>query len=614
MAEAEATIALNIGSQRVSMAVFETAKNGELVLKKYASGSILADPAAEVTRLAQVRVVISDLAQQLKLTKASVRYAIPGQSVFTRFVKLPPLDADNLDQLVEYEAQQHVPFPIDEVVWDWELIDPDGIEKEVVIVAIKGDALDEINEAVLDCGLTTLGVDAAPMAVYNAFRYNYPQEKAPVLIVDVGAKATTLVYVEGKRFFTRSLNIGGAAISAGISKEYGISFAEAENQKVTNGVVSLGGNHTAEMDEATAGLATVIRNTATRLPSEISRTNNYYRSQHEGTAPTKIYLAGGGANLPGLKEFLEERVKLPIEIFNPLGRVSIGKGVDVEQLGHEAHLFGELVGLGLRGSGGAGIEIDLVPAVVQAQRDSTKRRPLLVTAACLFLVGLLAWAGFKAYSAGIAAEKADEREDDLAVLDPPAKQLTKLQGTIDKLDTVGTDYANAQLARVTWVETVNELKDYFARENVWVTDLQPLVNYQVGDPNSGSILVKDGFEATKYGGSSKAPSKGEEATHMNAIRIKGYWRKSTEMQNAVNKILDNIRKGAGQDGSAFNLISPARKATRATKGVKKQPATKEAPLKDGEIFAEFATTLTDETTLGAAFTMVLPLSQPISVN
>ena len=214
MAEAEATIALNIGSQRVSMAVFETAKNGELVLKKYASGSILADPAAEVARLAQVRVVISDLAQQLKLSKESVRYTIPGQAVFTRFVKLPPLDADNLDQLVEYEAQQHVPFPIDEVVWDWELIDPDGIEKEVVIVAIKGDVLDEINEAVLDCGLSTSGVDAAPMAVYNAFRYNYPQETDPVLIVDVGAKATTLIYIEGKRFFTRSLNIGGAAIIA----------------------------------------------------------------------------------------------------------------------------------------------------------------------------------------------------------------------------------------------------------------------------------------------------------------------------------------------------------------------------------------------------------------
>ena len=583
------------------MAVFEAAKNGGLVLKKYTSTSILADPAAEMTRLPQVRMALGELAEKLKVEKERVHYTIPGQSVFTRFVKLPPLDEDNLDQLVEYEAQQHVPFPINEVVWDWDLLDAEGIEKEVVIVAIKGDALDEINDGVVDAGLVTAQVDAAPMALFNAYRHNYPEETDPVLIVDVGAKATTLLYVEGKRFFTRSLNIGGATLSSGIAKEYGISFAEAETQKVTNGLIALGGNHTAEMDESTAALATVIRNTAARLPSEISRTNNYYRSQHGGTAPTKIYLAGGGANLPYLREFLEEKVKLPIEYFNPLARVSVGKGVDVEQLSHEAHLMGELVGLGLRGTGDAGIDIDLVPAAVQAQRDSTKRRPFLIGAACLFLAGLLAWAGFKAYAAGVAAEKAEAREQDREVLQGPANTLRGLQNDVNKIDGFGVDYANAQLMRVEWVDTINELKTYFARENVWVTDLQPLMGYKMGDPRSGSAVVKDGFFTASYGASAlaevRAGNNAPAPSHMNAIRLKGFWRKSSEMQNAVNKILEQIRKDSGKGGSAFKL--------KEGQG---------PPLRDNQIFAEFVTTLGDEGDLGAPFTMVLPLSKPIPLK
>ncbi|MFP6857168.1 MAG: type IV pilus assembly protein PilM, partial [Roseibacillus sp.] len=335
------------------MAVFDPAKDGGLILKSYGSTSILADPAQEMVRLSQITLAVKELATGLKTLKEKVRYSMSGQSVFTRFVKLPPLNEDNIDELVKFEAQQHVPFPIDEVVWDWQLLDSSGPEKEVALVAIKGEALTEINETVSEAGLGTKEVDAAPMALYNAFRYNYPDVQESVLLMDIGAKATNLVYIEGNRLFTRSIAVGAASITTAIAKEYNVSFAEAETQKVTNGVVSLGGSHTDQLDEASAQLATVIRNALNRLPAEVARTNNYYRSQHEGNAPTKIYLAGGGANLPYLPEFLEEKLRIPIELFNPLKKVSVSKAIDVEQLGMEAHMIGELVGLALRGIGEA---------------------------------------------------------------------------------------------------------------------------------------------------------------------------------------------------------------------------------------------------------------------
>ncbi len=120
MADNQTTVALNIGSQRIGMAVFEVSKNGSLVLTAYDSESIVADPALDASRISQTRVAIADLAQRLKVGKTKARYAISGQSVFTRFVKLPPLQDDNIEQFVTFEAQQHVPFPLAEVVWDYE--------------------------------------------------------------------------------------------------------------------------------------------------------------------------------------------------------------------------------------------------------------------------------------------------------------------------------------------------------------------------------------------------------------------------------------------------------------------------------------------------------------
>ncbi|MEN9975178.1 MAG: type pilus assembly protein PilM, partial [Verrucomicrobiota bacterium] len=394
MADTQTNVALNIGSQRISMAVFEVSKSGALVLKAYESEAIVADPAAEASRIGQIRITIGDLAQRLKIGKSKIRYAISGQAVFTRFVKLPPLQDDNIEQLVTFEAQQHVPFPLQEVVWDYELIEG-GTEKEVVIVAIKGDALDEINGAVADAGLGTAEVDVAPMAVYNAFRSAYGHPDETVLLIDIGAKTSNLLYIEGKRFFTRSIAIGGASITSAIVKEYQIPFLEAEHQKTTNGLVALGGGHTEQLDESVASLAMVIRNALSRLPAEISRTTNYYRSQHGGSAPRRVLLAGGGANLPYTLEFFQEKLNLPVEYFNPVSNLSIGKGIDPAVVQRDGHLMGELVGLGLRGIGKSEINIDLVPLVVEQARAADLKKPFFMGAAAMLLAGMGVWATYQ---------------------------------------------------------------------------------------------------------------------------------------------------------------------------------------------------------------------------
>lgn len=563
MAEAQATVALNIGSQRISMGVFEPSKNGGLILKKYDSSSILADPAAEMARLPQIRVAVSELAEKLKVGKAKVRYAISGQSVFTRFIKLPPIEDDNIEQLVAFEAQQHVPFPIEEVTWDWQLLESGTGEKEVALVAIKGDALNDVNDIVLEAGLGTAEVDASPMALYNALRYNYPDLEETTLLIDIGAKTCNLIYLEGNRMFTRSVAVGGASVTTAIAKEYGVTFSEAESQKCSNGMVALNSAHTAELDEPTAALATVIRNALGKLPAEIARTTNYFRSQHGGKAPKAVLLAGGGTNLPHIAEFFQEKLRLPVEFFNPLKRVSVGKGVDVDRVATDAHQLGELVGLALRGIGKAPLEIDLVPDVVSRQRDTERRKPMLMAASGLLLAGLCAWAGFNVWKNGRMGEEQQALKSKVEGLEQFANPLKKLSQKEAALDALSAELVSAEDAHVLWVDMWDDLARHFTSDTVWLVDFDPVVGYQPGAGAEGnadvaqSVIVSD-FTKTTYGESAlaklKLPAppplsrrdrkrgvKPQVPTAMiNALRVKGFWRGEGNYKD-VYRLIDRLR-------------------------------------------------------------------------
>ncbi len=613
MADTQTTVALNIGSQRIGMAVFETSKSGGLVLKGYETETIIADPAMDASREAQIRVALEDLVAKLKVPKAKVRYAISGQAVFLRFVKLPPIQDDNIEQLVTFEAQQHVPFPINEVVWDYELIEG-GDDKEVVIVAIKGDALDEINDTVNESGMTTAEVDVAPMALFNAFRAAYGTPEEPTLIIDVGAKISNLLYVEGKRFFTRSVAIGGASISAAIAKEYNISFPDAEHQKITNGLVALGGGHTETMDESLAALAMVIRNALTRLPAEIARTTNYYRSQHGGSAPTRVLLAGGGANLPYTLEFFHEKLNMPVEYFNPLTNVSIAKGMDTEMLQREAHTMGELIGLGLRGTGKSTINIDLVPAAVEVTRAADRRKPFLIAAAALLVVGFGIWAVFQNQAAAAAAERARTVAETQETLTPVESQIRGLLQKEAELSAIADAYTELESDHAFWFDLLGELRGAFASDSVWMVEMSPLYSYDplAKEKGEGVPVVSDGFETAGGTSAIESPPSGPventgrrnnrnqqaapPAPAANAILIRGFWRENPRSQNIVSDLLKRLRENTR---SSFSFSVPGQNGSPVQ-------------LSDDQILQ--VTMSGEEGDLGFPFQLTLPLARPVVVK
>src|SRR5438874_12212542 len=198
---------------------------------------------------AQIPVALREMMTELQVKRGRINYAVSGQSVFARFVKLPSVDEEKIERIISFEAQQNVPFPIDEVVWDYQLVGGGGGEPiQVVLVAIKVDLLDQINGAVEETGLRTSIVDVAPMALYNAFRYNYSDLDGCSLLVDIGARTTNLLFIESGKVFSRSLPLGGSSITAAIVKEFGESFAAARFRKKRDGFVSIGGAYAEPAD------------------------------------------------------------------------------------------------------------------------------------------------------------------------------------------------------------------------------------------------------------------------------------------------------------------------------------------------------------------------------
>ncbi len=466
---------LNLGTQTVGLAEFHRAESGGLTLNAFRLTEIHSDPSAEAARLPQTRLAIAEMREQLKLKNGPINYAISGQNMFTRFVKLPPVAEDKVESIIGFEAQQNVPFPIEEVVWDYQLVSsgsPDA-PVEVVLVAIKSDLLEDLNSATAAGGFRTQVVDAAPMALYNAFRYNYSDLTGCSLLVDLGARTTNLIFIEPSKVFSRSIPIGGNTITGNLAKEFAETFAAAEERKKSSGYVSLGGAYADNQDPDVAKEAKIIRNTMTRLHAEISRSINFYRAQQGGTAPQRIFLCGGTANLPYLREFFSEKFQLPIEFFNPLRNVAVTGNVNVEEVVKHAHQLGELVGLGLRSVSNCPMELNLRPVTVVNEQKIAARRPYLVAAGLCALLTLAGWWLYFQRAATIQE----------GVLNGINEKVTSMQGYEHRFqgitnDIKGITATSAPLTQTVedrqfWARTISELNVRLPEKYVWITLLEP---------------------------------------------------------------------------------------------------------------------------------------------
>lgn len=468
--------ALNLGMQTATMAVFEPASKGGITLAGFAQAAMVPDPSADASRPAQLKLALGEMAAQLGWKGGASACAIPSQGVFCRFVQIPVVEPAAIGQVLFYEAQQNVPYPIEEVSWAYQVL-PDREEGKfgALIIATKTEALEATVEALRAAKLVPDFIETSPTALYNAFRYNYPDARGCSLLIDIGSRATNLLFVEGDEFFIRTLPIGGNSITVALQKKFeGRSFNELEQFKCTDGLIPPPGNYDGAKNVDIAEMAKISRAVMTRIHNEITRSVTFYRTSQKGSAPVHVYLAGGGASMPYTLEFFNEKLSLPIEFFNPVRRIGIGPGVDGESLSRSAHLLGECVGLALRElAGECPVAISLkAPSLEQAAADQ-RRRPFLVAAAA-GLVGAIGLLGLYYHSAaGSLARINADIQASIAPLEQISQQISQLNDEKARLLKDGADLAAAPLLRAGWVEIINELNQRLPEKFIWVTRLSP---------------------------------------------------------------------------------------------------------------------------------------------
>ncbi|MEA3188144.1 MAG: type pilus assembly protein PilM [Chthoniobacter sp.] len=461
--------------QTIGLAEFRTSSSGGLVLSNFKLTELLADPAAEGSRVAQLKIAVQEMFQALKLKPGRVNYAIPAQSVFTRFVKLPSVEADQVEQIITFEAQQNVPFPINEVVWDYQLVGGQENNKmEVVLVAIKADLLDELNDAVEDFGLKTNVVDVAPMALYNAFRYNYSDMSGCSLLIDIGSRTTNLIFVEPNKVFSRSIPIGGSTVTGAIAKEFNEPFGAAEERKKAVGFVSLGGAYAEANDPDVARVSKMIRNSMTRLHSEISRSISFYRSQQGGSQPARVFLCGGSTSLSYMREFFAEKLQLPIEFFNPLRNVTVSNDVNMDEAGRGAHLLGELVGLSLRSITDCPMELNLQPASVVRAQSLSQKRPYIVLAGVCLLLSLAGWWIYYQRATQVESAVIGQLEQKIAPLKQKEAQFQAANREIQATKATAAPFLEAVDERSFWPSLIDDLNAKLPSRFIWITEFEPM--------------------------------------------------------------------------------------------------------------------------------------------
>ena len=167
-------LVVDFGATNLKLAEFELTEAGGLCLRRYGFRSLGQDGTQEATREAAMLKGLQEVLSANPYDSRNVNICAPGYHTFSKFVKLPPVDTSKVTQIIQYEAQQNVPFPLEEVVWDYQILGaaPTG-ELEVLLVAVKSDVVEGLFRTAEKAGLRLQLVDVSPAALCNAFRYNY---------------------------------------------------------------------------------------------------------------------------------------------------------------------------------------------------------------------------------------------------------------------------------------------------------------------------------------------------------------------------------------------------------------------------------------------------------
>jgi type IV pilus assembly protein PilM len=336
-------IGIDIGSSSVKLVQLKGLKGSYELLN---AGIVPLPPEAIVdnTIMDSTSIVnaIKNLVASIGVRVKDVACSISGNSVIIRKITLPAMPAEDLEDQISWEAEQYIPFDINDVNMDFQILSPDSIDPSkmaVLLVASKRDIINDYVALFNEAGMILAVVDVDSFAVQNAFEMNHDAETEEVLaLINIGASIMNInVIKDGISLFTRDVQMGGNLYTEEIQKQLGVSSSDAESMKIL------------AFEAKNNDLLDVLTKVNETITQEIRRSLDFYNSTASDDRITKVFVSGGSSKGYKFIESVSEKVGIPVELFNPFAKLKYNeKDFDPEYLQEIGPLMAVSVGLAIR--------------------------------------------------------------------------------------------------------------------------------------------------------------------------------------------------------------------------------------------------------------------------
>ena len=354
-------------------------KSAEIVAADYIEhGTIMSQQDADVDAL--WASTMEKFLSRNDISNDKVVVSVAGQQTLARFTKLPPVEKKKVPDIVRYEADQQIPFDMDEVVWDYQVFQaPDSPDVEVGIFAIKRNLIRDHLIHFEAGGIEAMAVQSSPLSLYNAAQYDGVIGDDTVVLLDIGTESTDLLVATKDSLWTRTFDLGGNSFTEALVKSFKLSFNKAESLK-----------RSAASSKYARQVFQAMRPVFADLVQELQRSLGFYTATHRDADLSRVVGIGNAFKLPGLQKYIKQNLQMDVDVLEKFSRISIPKTAEGDS--DHAGSFAIAYGLALQGLSLSAVDSNLLPPEIAKQVVWRKKRPFFAAAAaCLLLTSGVVW-------------------------------------------------------------------------------------------------------------------------------------------------------------------------------------------------------------------------------
>ncbi|MGC8624464.1 MAG: type IV pilus assembly protein PilM [Phycisphaerae bacterium] len=334
----------------------------------------------DIDRREIIRESLGHFLERYSLHGERVYIGAPGVTSFSRFVKLPPVEPRKIPEIVRFEAIQQIPFPLDQVIWDYHSFrNPDSPDVEIGIFAIKTDLVGAILADFQALGITVHGLQLAPLAVYNTVVFEGKGLDKGTIFLDIGADHTDIIVVDQGRLWLRNINLGGNSFTESLAKSFRFAFTKAEALKKN-----------AATSKYARQIFQAMRPTFADIVAEIQRSFGYYNSSHRESRVEQIIGMGNPFRLSNLQKYLQQYLGMEVARLDGFAKIEFDDAKMAAGLSDQALGMTVAYGLALQGIDLAAINTNLLPVEIARQMIWRQKYPWFAATAALFVIGAAA--------------------------------------------------------------------------------------------------------------------------------------------------------------------------------------------------------------------------------